>query len=196
MDIKIIFAVLATVISVTAFVPYIRDIFQHKTTPHAYTWFIWVIVQAIAVAGILYGNGKWGALELGIATLLVAFICILSFKYGTKNITLSDTVSLVVAIAAGVLWWLFKNAQLAVLIITVIDLVGYIPTVRKAYQEPWSETLGTWTAFTIGNLFSIAALKEFNFLTLVFIVSTTVGNGLIALFIMHRRSAVLKPVVH
>jgi hypothetical protein len=190
MDIKIIFAIVGTVISVVAFLPYIRDVLKGRTKPHMYTWFIWVIVQGIATAGILYGGGKWGALELSIGTVLVAWVFILSLKFGTKNITKIDTISLLVALGTVLIWLLLKNAILAVVLVTVIDIIGYVPTIRKTYHDPWSETLSTWTSFTIGNLFSVFALKEYNLLTLTFIISTTIANAIIAVIILVRRSSI------
>jgi hypothetical protein len=190
MNIKIIAAIISTVIALLAFWPYIKDILRGKTKPHAYTWFIWVIVQGIATAGILHGGGKWGALELAIATSLVFVVFLLSFKHGTKNITKSDTASLIGALGALLIWLVYKNASLAVLIVTVIDLIGFWPTIRKTYFEPWTETQRTWLLFTIGNLFSLLALDAYNFLTLVFIVLTTIGNALMAGIIWHRRRVV------
>ncbi len=157
-----------------------------------YTWLIWLIVQSIATIGILYGGGKWGALELIIGIGLVIFVFILSLRQGTKNITKSDGASLFIALGALAIWWLSKNARLAILMVTIVDLTGYLPTIRKTYIEPWSETLVTWVGFTIGNLFSIIALKELNFLTLCFIFSTTVANTLVALIIITRRSLIKK----
>ncbi len=52
MDIKIISTIIATIIGVIAFFPYLKDIFSLKTKPHVYTWLIWVITQGTAVLGI------------------------------------------------------------------------------------------------------------------------------------------------
>ena len=187
MNIKVILAIVGTVISLAAFVPYMKDIFKRKTHPHVYTWLVWVLVQGTAAAGIIHGGGRWGALELSVGTLLVGFIFVLSLKFGTKNIRKVDALSLIVVLAAFILWWVFKKAEWAVVLVTIIDIAGYIPTIRKTYYEPWTETLVTWVAFTIGNLFAIAALQKFNLLTLIFIVSTTVANAFIAFLIWYRR---------
>lgn len=176
MDWKLIFAIVATIIAVIAFVPYITDTLKGKTQPHVYTWLVFLLAQGLAAAGVWYGGGHWGTLEITAGTGLILIVFILSLFYGTKNITKFDTIALVICLGAMVIWWQLHNPALAVGVVTFIDVVGYVPTIRKAYQEPGSETITTWLAFFFGNLFFIAALKQYNFLTLSFVVATSVAN--------------------
>src|SRR6267154_611140 len=103
-EIKLDFAIVSTVISLASYYPYIRDMLQGKTKPHAYTWLIWVLTQSTAVAGIIYGGGNYGAISLAINLIMLAVVFILSFKYGTTDISRSDTIVLVVALCAIVVW--------------------------------------------------------------------------------------------
>jgi SAM-dependent methyltransferase len=192
MDYKIIFAIVATIISVVSFFPYLRDIFKLKTKPHTYTWLIWFITQGIAVAGIYYGGGGIGALELTISTTLVALVLIFSFKYGTTNITKTDTFILIIALLAIVVWWKLDNPLAAVLIVATIDVLGFIPSLRKSFYDPWSETVITWVGFAIGNCFAILALREYNLLTLSYIVSIATTNAILAIVCIVRRRSIPK----
>ena len=131
MDIKIFFTIVATVVGAIAFFPYLRDIFLHKTKPHAYTWLIWTITQGTAVAGIWYGGGGWGGLNLAVGALFVASVFFFSLRYGTKNITRSDTVVLMVALLAIIAWWQFRQPLIAILMVSAIDIIGYIPSFRN-----------------------------------------------------------------
>ena len=136
-NIKLIFAILAVLSAVFgSFLPYIKDIFKKKTKPHAYTWLIWTITQGVATAGLLYGKGGWGALDLLIGTLFVFAIFLISLKYGTKNITKLDTIILIVALLAIIVWLQMRNPLIAVLMVTAIDFIGYFPSFRKSFQEP------------------------------------------------------------
>jgi hypothetical protein len=105
MGMKIFFTVIATVVGTAAFFPYLKDIFLRKTKPHTYTWLIWTMTQGTAVVGIWYGGGGWGGLNLTAGTFLVAGVFFFSLRYGTKNITRSDTIILIVALLAIVAWW-------------------------------------------------------------------------------------------
>ena len=54
-------AILGGFFVVIAYVPYLRDIFKGKTTPHLYTWLIWFLTLSTALAGMWSG----GAYQIG-----------------------------------------------------------------------------------------------------------------------------------
>jgi len=193
MDVKIILTVIATAIGVVAFFPYLRDTFSLKTKPHAYTWLIWAITQGTAVFGIWYGGGGWGALNLTIGTLFVIVVFLFSIKYGTKNITKSDTAILVAALSAIIIWWRLDQPLISVIMVSMIDVIGYIPSFRKSYQEPWSETLISWILFSASNTFAILALEEYNLLTVTYLAAITSANIALFLLCFFRRKFFPKP---
>jgi len=194
MDIKLFFGVTAAIITVVAYYPYIRDIFQRKTKPHAYTWLIWGITLGTAAAILLYGGGNFGAISMMAGTLLVLFVFLLSFKYGTKNITRGDTVVLILALLAIIIWWQLDNPLLAVLMVSAIDGLGYIPTYRKSFIEPWSETLSFWAAMVVVNILILLSLSEYNFLTVTYVTTLAVGNTIVLILCIVRRKIVPKPM--
>ncbi len=193
MDTKIILTVIATVIGVAAFFPYLRDTFSLKTKPHAYTWLIWAITQGTAVLGIWYGGGGWGALNLTVGTLFVIAVFLFSLNYGTKNITKTDTAILIAALSAILVWWQLDQPLISVIMVSAIDVIGYIPSFRKSYQEPWSETLVSWMLFSVSNIFAILALKEYNLLTVTYLTAITSANIALFLVCYFRRRLIPKP---
>jgi hypothetical protein len=191
---KIIFAILSVIVNLFAFYFYVRSIFLKRTKPHLYTWLIWAITQGTAVAGILYGAGGLGALELAIGEILVFSIFIFSIKNGTKNITKSDTIILILAISAILVWWQLHDPVLSILMICCIDgFGGYIPTFRKSWQEPWSERLYTWLLFNISNVFAICALQKYNFLTLAYLITCIIFNFILIILCLWRRRKIGNP---
>lgn len=194
-DIKLGFAVASVIALVIGYFPYLRDIFRKTTKPHAYTWLIWAITQGTATAAAFYGGANWGVLSLAGGTVLVIFVFLLSFKYGTKNITRSDTGILILALSAIVVWWLTNNPFLSVLMVTAIDGMGYIPTIRKSWQEPWSETLAFWFAMAIISILTILSLGEINWLTAPYLVVLATLNIVVLSICAFRRKSIAKPVV-
>ena len=140
--------------------------------------------------GLIYGKGGWGFLDLLVGTIFVFLIFLLSLKYGTKNITKSDTIILIVALLAIVVWIKMKNPLLAVFMVSAIDFIGYIPSFRKTFQEPWTETVSSWMIFAIGNIFVILSLGEYNLLTLTYISHDRLSLNVILFIIclVRRRS--------
>ena len=193
MSLNVIFAIIATVIGLIGFYPYLRDIFRGKTKPHMFTFLIWGITQGIASAGIWFGGGEAGSAYTTVGTIFVFLIFFLSFKYGTKDIKRIDAVVLTVALASIVVWWKLENPVLAILMVSTIDFLGYIPTLRKTYVQPWSESTSAWVLFTVGAVFTFLALEEYNVLTMTFLVNIIVADGLIAAVSYFRRRYVPAP---
>ena len=193
MNLKIISTIIATVIGIVAFLPYFRDIFLLKTKPHAYTWLIWSITQSTAVFGIWYGGGSWGALNLTVGTIFVIVIFLFSLKYGTKNITKSDTVILIAALCAILVWWFLDQPFISVIMVSAIDVIGYVPSFRKTYFEPWSETTVSWFLFALSNVFAMLALSEYNFLTMTYFIAITLANISLFAICFLRRQLIPKP---
>jgi len=131
--------------------------------------------------------------NLTAGTLLVAGVFFFSLRYGTKNITRSDTIILITAFLAIIVWWQLHQPLLAVLMVSVIDLLGYIPSFRKSYKEPWSETLISWAAFVASDIFALLALSKYNLLTMTYIISIIIANFGLFIFCLFRRSFVSKP---
>lgn len=193
MEIKLLFTSLAIVIILASYIPYFRDIFSGRTKPHAYTWLIWTLTQGTAAFAIWYGGGGFAALYLGLALFPVFTTFVLSIFYGTKNITRSDFIILVLALFAILLWWQLSRPLISVIMVSLIDFSGYIPSFRKSFSEPWSETLIFWLMAIISNLLAIFALNEYNLLTLLYLATITSANILLILICFFRRFYIRKP---
>ena len=107
----------------------------------------------------------------------------LSLKYGTKSITAFDTVCLIGALGAIVIYAFLHRPLLSVILISVIDFTGFLPTLRKAYHEPYSETLSMYILFVLSGIFSVMALAHYSLVTtfypLTLIIINTIGTGMI-----------------
>src|ERR1700691_2022840 len=109
-NIKFICGVIATIIGVASFYPYLRDVFKKKTQPHTYTWLIWTILQVVGVTAMYSTGAAISALPLAIGAIFCAYIFILSLRFGTKNITLFDTACLVGALISVAVYFFLHDA--------------------------------------------------------------------------------------
>lgn len=194
MDYKLIIALIASALTIIGFIPYFKDVFGKKTKPHLFTWLIWTITQGTAVVALLQGGGRFGGISLIIGTILVFVIFLLSFKYGTKDITISDKIVLVVALLAVLVWWQLDNALAAVLMVSAIDGAGYIPTIRKTFKNPWSETPSFWLIMASTDLLAIISNAEYNLLTVTYLSVLLFANVIVSLICITRRKVIAKPV--
>lgn len=100
---------------------------------------------------------------------------------------------MVAALAAIVVWWQLHEPLFAVFMVAAIDVLGYIPSFRKSYHEPWSETLISWIAFVASDVFALFALNQYNLLTVTYISAIIIANFSLFLFCLMRRNLVPKP---
>ena len=193
MDIKLIFALISLGIVLAGYVPYIRDMFARRTMPHAYTWLIWSVTTGISTVGVWYGGGGYPAISMAVGTLCTVLVFVLSIKYGTRNITKGDTAALLAALVAVFVWVQLDNPLLSVAIAVTIDGIGYWPSFRKSFSEPWSESLSTWVLFNCSIVFSFLALSAYNPLTLLFYAVSFVCNLTLIVLCLYRRKIIPKP---
>jgi hypothetical protein len=173
MTLQTVFAVASSLVGIACFLPYIRDIFRHITKPHSYTWFIWSILQGIATAAMWSGGAGIAIIPTTIGSVLCGFIFLLSLRYGTKDIKLFDTICFVGALVAVVMYFFFHNPLLSVIFVSLTDFVGFLPTFRKTYINPESETASTHLLSSLSNGLALGALATFNIITSLYLVSIT-----------------------
>jgi hypothetical protein len=192
-DLKASLGILAIVLTFVGYAPYIRDIFKGKTKPHLFSWFIWSITT-----GIIYalqassggGPGSWVTLTL---VAIMVFIFLFSFKKGSKNIKAIDVVFLCLALSALPLWLVIKQPVLSIILLSAVDVIGFLPTVRKSWHEPYTETLSFYVITTFRHGLSAVALAEYNIVTVLFPVSWVVVNALFAIMLAIRRKRIATP---
>ncbi|HEY4964023.1 MAG TPA: hypothetical protein VIH90_04980 [Candidatus Saccharimonadales bacterium] len=187
MIIKETIGVIAVVLSFVAYVPYIRDILKGKTKPHIYSWFVWGFLTTIIFALQVKGNGgpgAWVTLSAGVFSFIVFF---LGLKHGDKNITKSDTVFFIAALVATGIWMFAKQPALSVILLVSIDMIGFIPTIRKSWKKPHEETLFLWSLNGFRHGLSILALRQYSILTVLYPAVWTAANILFSLMLVIRR---------
>ena len=172
--------------SLLGYAYYLKDIFKNHTKPHAFTWLIWGVLMLIGCAGQLSDRGGYGAIVTGFGGLISFIIFALALKYGEKNIYRSDWYCLTFAFLSLIVWF-FTSAVWAMVLITVIDMVGYIPTIRKSFSKPHEETLQTYWLGSFSLLSGIAALDTFSLTTLMYPSAIIIANVVLIGVIMVRK---------
>lgn len=191
---KIVLALISLVLTLGGYSFYFRDIFRGRTHPHAFTWLVWGTLTAIAFSGQLTHGGGAGSWVTG-ATAAVSFVlfAIALTPRGERNITRADKASLAGAAFAGALWALTSNATLAVIVVSCIDFLGFVPTIRKSFAKPYEETLIHYVFGGIKFVPAICALGIYSAVTVLYPASLVVANLLFAAMLVVRRRMILPP---
>lgn len=190
MDIKIVVGILATAVALIGYIPYFRNIFSGKTKPHAFSWLVWGIMTGIGFAAQAAGGAGPGAWVMGFSTIVTFMIFLLSLWKGEKHIVFSDWLSLGGACIALALWYATKNPLLSVILVTLIDALGFFPTFRKAYFKPLEETAITFFLSGLKYVVGIVALEQYSVITLLYPTYLVLANwGFVGMVILRRKKS-------
>jgi len=182
MNYKEILGGIAVVIAFISYVPYIRDIFNNKTKPHAFSWLVYSVMTGIAFFGQIVGGGGAGAWVNGLTAIVCFVIFIFGLLKGRANIVFIDWISLLGAVVALIFWFITKGPLLSVILVTIIDALGFFPTFRKSFHKPHEETLITYFLSALKYVFALFALDTFSVVTALFPLYLVFANS--AFFIM------------
>ena len=187
-DFKNILGMVATILVFFGYIPYIRDIVKGKTKPHVYSWFLWGFLTLIAFALQLSDKAGSGAFVTLAAAIMCFVVIIFGFIYKSKvKIVKSDTIFLIFAIISLGLWLIAKQPVLSVILTVIIDLLGFAPTIRKSWNNPFSETLTFYYLNSIRFGLAIIALQKYSLLTALYPITWLMANILFALMLIIRR---------
>ena len=173
MDAEHAAAGLACAITVALFAPYLLRVWQGKLAPRPASWVVWGLCTLMVGFGQLLAGGGVGALPILLSGALSGGVACLAFRLAMRTpavamATTGDRWCLVAAVCCLPLWMATGDPLWSVLILTGIDLIGFIPTIRAIRRDPHSESTVLFTALGLRNLIAIAALEERNLTTMVF----------------------------
>jgi len=184
---KELIAGIATGIAIISYAPYIRDILLKKTKPHAFSWFVWSTLVVITLIAQIMGDAGPAAFVTGFTAVVCYFIFFISLKYSKLNIAKSDWVPLIMAGLAIVGWLISRSPVVAVIMVTLADILGFIPTLRKSYFHPWDETVSTYVLNVVKHFISLFALSTVSLTTALYPAYLVIANMVLVGFLMVRR---------
>lgn len=187
---KELFSAIAMALTFVAFYPYIRAVLKQKTKPHVFSWFIWAAVTFTVATAQLAGGAGAGAWPIAVSGLISGGVALLALsKSADTSIVRMDWVFLGLAFTALPLWWLTDDPLAAVLILTSVDLLGFGPSIRKAWALPHEENALFFTLGALRNGFVILALERYSWTTALFPAAVGLACLAFVTLILARRSA-------
>lgn len=187
---KEIISIIAVILTFVAYVPYYRDILKGKTHPHIYTWSLWGLLTVLIVALQFIGGAGPSTWITAAAGLMCIGVIVLGFKNGKKYITKTDTFIAILALLA-IAFWLFVNQPVISLILVIVaDLLAFIPTVRKAWKKPYTETLSLYITNSFRFILALFALETFTFLSAGWIIAWVIANVFFSAILIWRRRVI------
>ena len=130
----------------------VRDTYLGRSQPNRMTFFLWALAPFIGTAAALVQGVTWSALAIFAAGFGPFLILLASFHspHAAWKLGKLDWVCGALSVAALVLWGITKNANIAILFAILSDGAAALPTLKKCWTHPESETIWCY----LGGLFS------------------------------------------
>lgn len=181
------FGALSTLMMLFSRANYFNAIFRGKTRPHAFSWLIWGIISTIGFAAQVMEGAGAGSWARGLSAATCFILVIISLLKGTRDIKAGDWVTFVVALLAIPLWVATKTPVWSVILVCVIDTLGYFPTVRKSWSKPHEETARSYMLSCLCAFFALLAIEHYSISTWLYSAVLVITNGGMAAFLIMRR---------
>jgi len=169
---------LAIALTFFAFLPW-----KDEIKPHVFSWVIWGSTTFIVFLAQLKDGGGAGAWPIGVSGLITIYVAFLAYvKKSDITITKTDWLFFLSAMMSLPLWYFTADPLWAVIVLTSVDVVGFGPTLRKAYSHPFEEDRIFFSLFMVRNLIVIVALEHYSMTTVMF--PATIASACLALLIL------------
>lgn len=184
---KTLLSSLAMAAILAAQLPYLIGVLKHKVRPHVFSWVIWGITTLIVFFAQTSGDAGVGAWGTGVAGVMTILIAIMAFKHrGDITITRTDWLFFILALLSIPFWYFTADPLWAVVILTSVDLMGFIPTLRKIYHDPYSEPFPYLVLFVLHNVLVLSAMETYSVTTILFPLCL-LCTGCLAILVMRIR---------
>lgn len=186
---KEIIAVIAALLAIGGNAPYLAQVVKGSVRPHPYSWLVWSVVSCIVFFGQVAKGAGVGAIPTGASEIFTVIIFLFSLKYGFRKIRPVDTAFLVVALLGLVPWVLTRDPTVSVIIAVSIDLVAFVPTLRKTWAYPQSEAPVLYASNVLRHALALFSLQSYNLATMLHSVAMITVNSVMVgiLFVRKKR---------
>ncbi len=183
---KEVFAIVAALFAVFGNVPYLLDILKGRVKPHPYTWLVWTLVSGIIFFGQVSKGAGIGALPTAASEIFTVIIFLFSLRYGFRGVTGIDTLFLAIALLGIVPWILTNDPTISVVIAVSIDFVAFLPTLRKTWKHPRTETPILYGMNALRHGLALVSLRAYNIATVLHSIVMIVMNVFMTAIIIMR----------
>ena len=156
------FVYLAAIISVAGAIGYIRDVLDGSTQPNRVTWGLWGVEGVLAFVVEIQQHVGVPALMTLMFGLIPLSIVAASFRHhhGVWRITTFDRVCAATSLVGVAFWLVVRESTIALVAFVAADAIAGLPTWRKAWIAPSSETAWPFLTGVINTVITLLALRH------------------------------------
>ncbi|MGD0151161.1 MAG: hypothetical protein ABSB77_21470 [Xanthobacteraceae bacterium] len=179
---------LAVVITLAAYGIYVWQTLRGEARPHPLSWLIFGILTGTAYLvqrDEAAGPGSW---VMGITAIVCLLLCLMSFWRGERTFPWYEWAFLVAAAVIFIFYLWSHEPTISAALAAIVSVLGFGPTVTKAWQRPHSDSITTFAVNSIKFIPAFFAMDNLTLATCVMPAALVVANAAVALIIYARRA--------
>lgn len=198
MDYTHYLVILSVLISVVGSYAYIRDTIAGRTQPNRVSWFLWALAPLIGTGAALSAHADpWVTTRIFLAGFLPLLVFLASFinRKSYWKITLFDVVCGAFSLLALVAWLMLGSFKLAILLAIIADGFAALPTIRKAWKFPKTETGLVYMAGLVSTILILPSIPVWNIENFSFQIYLLIVNLFLLTAIYRKRIFRFRPAL-
>ncbi len=186
---ELLFAFISTTIYLSGAFFYWRDTYRKRTLPHPFSNIIWLILVGFNFFVLLNQREYYSLIPL---IPLIFSICVFGIGYGLRGIrkiriNWFDYLCFSLAIVMLLYWYLSRNVLNTVIFTCIIDVITFLPVIKKSWLLPWTETCVSWFTGILNMWFLYLAQTGATLESSLYWLAYVSVNALIVIVIISRR---------
>lgn len=188
MEKEIVIASISSIFYFIGIFPYFRDVLSWRTLPHPFSYFVWLVLTGFNSSILIL---QWEYISF-IPAILNTISCLIFTIFGIRamkkiQINHFDFIFLLSALLLLPFYFYTKDLLLTIILSVVIDFLWYLPTIKKWWLQPWSETLFTFFIIGISQFLIIFAQSEITLVWSLFWMYVFIVNMIFVSLVLCRR---------
>lgn len=185
---------LSIAIALVAYGIYIWQIVRRGlVVPHPFSWLLWALVTSVAFFAQLARSAGPGSWVTGLTAVVCGLISGLALGWHGWRFSRLDWAALCVGLCVFGYYVVTRDPEKSAVLATLVDVVGYYPTVRKGWADPVSESRASFALNGLKFAPALLAMESFSVATSLYPLTILIANLGVATTLAARRRALRVP---
>ena len=182
----LILLTIAVAAALYGYISYGIKIPKRQLAPRPFTWLIWGILSSCVTVIQINNGADLGTVGAVLGAVSGYILAGMSWYYGKRRIYNTDILSLVLA-GLVLFGWLFIGDAATAIAATFVYLIGFIPTIARAWKAPSKEGRAPFAMSVVKYVISFMLLGVVSIETAVYPVVLALANLAFLIMLAIRR---------
>lgn len=139
---------------------YTNDVAKGKVTVSIATFLMFTLINTSQLVALV-SEGVWAVVPFTTVGLITsALICLFSLRNSKIYFELLDKIGLAGALIGFIVWQVSNNAALNIYILSITNLIIFIPLIVKTFKHPNFETSKPWGINLLASFFLLLTINS------------------------------------